>query len=117
MPSWTHLGLGVGLLALLIAGAVNAFPAKPAGGGENLRVIDVDVEGRRYKVIDRGFGTFEVLSPDDPNAWVIFDASIPGKEVDVISEGPSTGQLRADLPKFPKEVARMFKAAEGQAGR
>lgn len=119
MPSWTHLLIGFTVLGLGILGLSKTGEAKGqiSGGGSRLNAKAVEVEGRRYFVIQRDATIFEVFSPDDPNAWVIFDASIPGKSVDIVAKGSNIEQLRQDIVKFPKEIAQMFKAAEGAAGR
>lgn len=106
MPSWTHLGVGIGLLALLIAGAAKAIPKRESsgGGGSALRVKDAEVEGRRYHVIARGSGQFEVLSRDDVDAWVVFDASDPGPTVKPLAAGPHASDVLADMQKFPSNL-------------
>jgi len=99
MPSWTHLGLGIGILALLIAGAAKAFPAKnAAGGGSNLRARSAEVEGRRYRIIDRGFGSFEVLSLDDPDAWLVFN------DEGIQAQGAHGADVDRDMRKFPSDL-------------
>ncbi len=111
MPSWTHLLIGFAVVGAALFGLSKVSPASPAspklgpaGGGANLRTGKATVDGRDYIVIDRGFGTFEVLSPDDSEAWIIFDASAAGDTVRPIASGARGEDVVRDMQKFPKNV-------------
>jgi len=101
MPSWIHLGVAAALTAFLLTTVAKAFPPKlPAGGGANLRVREAEVEGRRYRIIDRGFGSFEVLSVDDADAWLVFN------DAGIQAQGPHGSDVDRDMRSFPKDLFR-----------
>jgi hypothetical protein len=102
MPSWTHLMVGLSIFGLSIFGLsqVGASPKNPvSGGGSGLKVRTAEVEGRRYFIVKRDATTFEVFSPDDPEAWLIFDVN-----TGPIRQGSRGSDVDRDMRQFPKDL-------------
>lgn len=91
------VALAFGLVSLgALLGASAKAGSAPSGGGSRIQLRTAEVEGRRYVVVKRGPTEYEVFSPDDPEAWLVFDAN-----TGPLRQGKKGSDVDLDMRKFP----------------
>jgi hypothetical protein len=89
-------------LALVGAGVLLGAGAKAgpsSGGGSRIQARKATVDGRDYVIIKRGPTEFEVFSPEDPEAWLVFDAN-----TGPLRQGARGADVDRDMRKFPPDL-------------